>query len=44
MEIVTLGIDYKPIPQVVIKLDFQDTSNDANTGFKQVNVGMGYVF
>ncbi|NIM00611.1 MAG: hypothetical protein GTN89_07035 [Acidobacteria bacterium] len=44
MQIVTLGIDYKPIPQVVIKLDFQDTSNDANTGFKQVNVGMGYVF
>jgi len=42
--IVTFGIDYKPIPQLVIKLDFQDTSNDANSGFEQINLGMGYVF
>jgi hypothetical protein len=40
----TLGIEYKPLTQLVIKLDYQDTSNGANTGYTQFNVGMGYVF
>jgi hypothetical protein len=40
----TLGIEYKPLTQLVVKLDYQDTSNKADTGFTQFNVGMGYVF
>jgi len=40
----TLGIEYKPITQLVVKVDYQDTSNKADTGFSQFNVGMGYVF
>ena len=40
----TLGIEYKPITQLVVKVDYQDTSNEADTGFSQFNVGMGYVF
>jgi hypothetical protein len=40
----TVGIEYKPITQLVVKVDYQDTKNEAKTGFTQVNVGMGYVF
>jgi len=40
----TLGIEYKPITQLVVKVDYQDTSNEADRGFSQFNVGMGYVF
>jgi len=40
----TVGIEYKPIPQLVVKLDYQDLTNKANTGFTQFNLGMGYVF
>ncbi|MDX1632234.1 MAG: hypothetical protein R3234_10255 [Thermoanaerobaculia bacterium] len=43
-EILTLGLDYKPIDQVVLKVDYQDVSNEADTGNDQINVGIGYIF
>jgi len=42
--ILTVGIDYQPIPQVIIKLDYQKHSNEARTGVNQVNAALGYVF
>lgn len=41
---VTAGISIKPIPQAVIKIDFQNYANEAGTGVDQWNVGLGYVF
>jgi len=41
---VTYGLSYKPIPNVVIKLDFQDRRNDDDTADNQFNLGLGYVF
>jgi hypothetical protein len=41
---VTAGISIKPIPQAVIKVDFQNYDNEAGTGVDQWNVGLGYVF
>lgn len=40
----TLGVAWKPIPQVVIKADFQDRKDDAQTGVDQFNVGLGWIF
>ncbi len=40
----TFGLSYKPIPNVVIKLDFQDRRNGNDTAENQFNVGLGYVF
>lgn len=39
-EILTVGINYKPIPQVVVKLDFEHWDED----FDRFNVLFGYVF
>ena len=38
------GINYKPIPQVVIKADYRWNDNDAGTGQNEFNIGLGYVF
>ncbi|HVS03847.1 MAG TPA: ABC transporter C-terminal domain-containing protein [Thermoanaerobaculia bacterium] len=43
-EILTLGLDFKPIPNVVFKADWQDVDHAAGTGIDQWNLGMGYVF
>lgn len=40
----TYGLTYKPIPQVVIKGDWQDYDNQAGTGVDQFNLGFGYIF
>jgi hypothetical protein len=40
----TLGIELKPIPNVVVKTDYQWISNEAGTGRNQVNVNLGYAF
>lgn len=40
----TCGIAYKPIPNIVIKADHQDYSNDGGTGVDRFNVSMGYLF
>ena len=39
-EIITFGINWKPISQIVIKLDFAD----ADQGLDQWNALVGYVF
>ena len=41
---VTLGVELKPIPNVVVKVDHAWVSNDADTGVNQLNVNMGYAF
>jgi hypothetical protein len=43
-EILTLGLAYQPIEQLIIKLDYQDVDDEANTGVDQFNVGLGYIF
>jgi hypothetical protein len=40
----TLGLTYKPIPQVAAKMDYQWLFNQARTGINQVNLGLGYIF
>ncbi len=40
----TLGLEFKPIYNVVIKSDYQWTRNKARTGLNQFNVGLGYSF
>jgi hypothetical protein len=41
---VAIGINYKPIPQVVIKADYRWNDNEAGTGQNEFNLGLGYVF
>ncbi|WP_242346187.1 hypothetical protein [Anaeromyxobacter terrae] len=40
----TAGLTYKPIPNVVVKADYQRTSTDADTTAEQIDLGVGYVF
>jgi hypothetical protein len=40
----TLGVTYKPITQVAIKLDQQWKRNQARTGVNQWNLGLAYIF
>jgi cell division protein FtsB len=40
----TLGLQFRPIPQVVVKLDYQDFHNDAGTGVDQWNLALGWLF
>lgn len=40
----TAGVVFKPIPQVVVKVDGQWRKNAANTGVNQINVALGYEF
>jgi hypothetical protein len=42
--ILTLGVAFKPIPQTVFKIDWQDVENEADTGRDQWNVALGYIF
>jgi len=41
---IAFGINYKPMPQVVIKADYRWNDNDADTGKNEFNIGLGYVF
>ncbi len=41
---VAFGINYKPIPQVVIKADYRWNDNEAGTAKNEFNLGLGYVF
>jgi len=43
-EILTLGIQFQPLDQLVIKVDYQDVDNGAGTGVDQFNISAGYVF
>jgi hypothetical protein len=40
----TLGIELKPISNVVIKTDYQWITNQAKTGRNQFNLNLGYAF
>jgi hypothetical protein len=40
----TLGVEVKPIPNVVLKTDYQWVTNGAGTGRNQFNVNLGYAF
>ncbi|MFP6572181.1 MAG: hypothetical protein VB674_06165 [Vicinamibacterales bacterium] len=40
----TIGFEFKPIPNVVVKVDYMKNTNDANSGLDQFNVALGYGF
>jgi len=40
----TYGLHYRPIPNIAIKLDYQDYRNRAGSGVDQVNLAIGYLF
>lgn len=42
--IFTYGIQFRPVSQAVIKLDYQNSDNEAGTGLDQWNIGIGYIF
>jgi hypothetical protein len=42
--IFTIGFAFKPVSQTVIKVDYQNIDNEANTGTNQWNVALGYIF
>lgn len=42
--ILTLGAAFKPIPQTVIKTDWQRVTNAGGTGTNQFNLALGYIF
>jgi hypothetical protein len=42
--VLTAGVGLKPIPNAVLKLDFQRYRNEARTGVNQWNVSVGYLF
>jgi hypothetical protein len=44
VDVSTYGISYLPIPNVVLKLEYQDVSNAAGTGLDQWNMGLGWLF
>ena len=43
-EFTTLGVDFKPIPNVVLKTDYQWITNASRTGRSQFNMNLGYAF
>ncbi len=42
--VLTVGVNYKPIPNVAVKADYQKLENRARTGRNQFNVALGYYF
>ena len=40
----TVGLDFKPISQLALKVDWQDYRNAARTGVAQWNVALSYLF
>jgi hypothetical protein len=40
----TFGVDFKPIPNVVVKTEYQWITNAANSGRNQFNLNLGYSF
>ena len=40
----TYGLTYRPIPNVALKIDYQDARNAAGTGVDQVSLALGYLF
>lgn len=44
VEILTVGVNWKPFEQVIFKADWQDVDNGAGTGVDQFNLALGYIF
>jgi len=44
LEVWTFGAALRPIPEIIVKTDFQVRSNEAETGVDQFNVALGYIF
>jgi hypothetical protein len=44
IDIFTYGLTYKPIPSIVIKADYQDVENDAESAEDTWNLGVGFAF
>jgi hypothetical protein len=42
--VLTAGVNYKPIPNVAVKADFQKLENRAKTGQNQWNLALGFYF
>jgi hypothetical protein len=42
--VITVGVDFQPIDPVVVKLEYQDLKNEAETATDQFNVALGYIF
>jgi uncharacterized small protein (DUF1192 family) len=42
--ILTVGLHYRPIPNIALKIDWQDQGNSAGTGVDQWNLGLGWLF
>jgi hypothetical protein len=40
----TLGLQFRPIPQVVVKVDYQNVENEAASGVDQWNLALGWLF
>ena len=40
----TIGLTYRPIPQVVFKFDYQNQRPSVGTAVNRWNVGVGYMF
>ena len=43
-DVMTLGLAYQPIDRLVFKVDYQDRSDEADTGVDQWNFALGYLF
>jgi hypothetical protein len=44
VESLTLGLAWRPIDQIILKVDFQDYDNAAGSGQDRFNVALGYIF
>ncbi|MFO7587755.1 MAG: ABC transporter C-terminal domain-containing protein [Gemmatimonadota bacterium] len=44
LTVVSIGAQVLPIPNLVLKADYQVRSNEADTGVNQFNVALGYLF
>ena len=40
----TVGLHYRPIPNIALKLDWQDRGNSAGTGVDRYSLGLGWLF
>ena len=40
----TLGLEFKPHPNVVLKAEREERRNDAHTDVSQWNIALGYLF
>jgi hypothetical protein len=44
LQVTSIGLAWKPVPQAVAKVDFQLHSNEADTGVNQFNFQLGWLF